>query len=92
MLILKTTTSFRKDYKRMKKQGRDMSLLQKVIEKLLAENVLDKKYRDHALTGKYVGFRECHIQPDWLLIYKISGDALILTLTRTGSHSNLFKK
>ena len=92
MLILKTTTSFRKDYKRMKKQGRDMSLLQKVIEKLLAENVLDKKYRDHALTGKYVGFRECHIQPDWLLIYKISGDALILTLTRTGSHSDLFKK
>ena len=52
MLILKTTTSFRKDYKRMKKQGRDMSLLQKVIEKLLAENVLDKKYRDHALTVK----------------------------------------
>ena len=92
MLILKTTTSFRKDYKRMKKQGRDMNLLQKVIEKLLAENVLDKKYRDHALTGKYVGFRECHIQPDWLLIYSVDDGQLILTASRTGTHSDLFSE
>ena len=92
MLILKTTTSFRKDYKRMKKQGRDMSLLQKVIEKLLAENVLDKKYGDHALTGKYVGFRECHIQPDWLLIYSVDDGQLILTASRTGTHSDLFNE
>ena len=90
MLILKTTTSFRKDYKRMKKQGRDMSLLQKVIEKLLAENVLDKKYRDHALTGKYVGLRECHIQPDFLLVYEIREKEIVLYVVGVGSHSHIF--
>ena len=68
----------------------DVSLLEKVIDTLLEENPLDEKYRDHALVGNYVGFRECHIRPDWLLIYKIEKERLVLTLTRTGSHSELF--
>ena len=90
MLSLKTTTRFRKDYKRLKKQGKDMNLLQIVIDDLLAEKVLDKKYKDHALVGDYVGFRECHILPDWLLIYAINHGQLLLTVIRTGSHSDLF--
>lgn len=67
-----------------------MILLQNVIDDLLAEKVLDKKYKDHALAGDYVGFRECHILPDWLLIYLIDQGQLLLTVTRTGSHSELF--
>lgn len=90
MLELKTTTKFRKDYKLAKKRGLNLSLLQEVIDKLLAGEVLDEKYRDHALFGKYIGFRECHIQPDWLLIYAIDHDQLLLTATRTGTHSDLF--
>ena len=74
----------------MKKQGKDLSLLQKVINDLLAEKILSEKHRDHALTGNYVGFRECHILPDWLLIYAIDHGQLLLTVTRTGSHSDLF--
>jgi mRNA interferase YafQ len=69
-----------------------MALLQKVVDDLAMGKKLDERHHDHALVGEWVTFRECHIQPDWLLIYKISGDALILTLTRTGSHSDLFKK
>ena len=74
----------------MKKQGKDLSLLQKVINDLLAEKILSEKHRDHALTGNYVGFRECHIQPDWLLIYAVDHGQLILTASRTGTHSDLF--
>ena len=74
----------------MKKQGKDMTLLQTVIDDLLAEKVLDVKYKDHALTGNYIGFRECHILPDWLLIYAVDHDQLILVASRTGSHSDLF--
>lgn len=73
----------------MKKQGKDMSLLGEVIDLLLNEIVLDEKYHDHPLSGNYVGFRECHILPDWLLIYAIDKDQLILTASRTGSHSDL---
>ena len=89
MMTLKTTGQFRKDYKRCKKRGLDMQLLAVVIDTLLAEKPLELKYRDHALTGNYTGFRECHIQPDWLLIYRADRDALILTATRTGTHSEL---
>jgi len=89
MLTLKPTTKFKKDYKRMKKQGKDMSLLGEVIDLLLNEKVLDEKYHDHPLSGNYVGFRECHILPDWLLIYAIDKDQLILTASRTGSNSDL---
>ena len=91
MLVLKTTAKFRKDYKKVKKSGLDMSLLEKVIQDLLEEKQLDPKYKDHALTGNYIGFRECHIQPDWLLIYTINHNELILTASATGSHSDLFK-
>ena len=92
MLQLVTTTKFRKDYKRMKKRGNDLSLLQDVLDTLIREEPLDQKYRDHALTGNYAGFRECHVQPDWLLIYAVSDTELILTASRTGTHSDLFNE
>lgn len=90
MLTLATTTQFRKDVKRMKKRGVKLEKLNFIIDKLLKEEVLDPKYRDHALVGNYIGFRECHIEPDWLLIYKVDKGQLILTASRTGSHSDLF--
>ncbi len=90
MLILRTTSKFRKDYKLAKKRGLDLGLLEEVIDQLLNEKPLDKKYRDHALTGNYIGFRERHIQPDWLLIYAVDQGQLVLTVARTGTHSDLF--
>jgi len=90
MLQLVTTTKFRKDYKRIKKRGYDLSLLKTVLDTLLREEALDQKYKDHALSGNYIGFRECHIQSDWLLIYAINESELILTASRTGTHSDLF--
>jgi mRNA interferase YafQ len=90
MLTLKTTSKFRKDYKRMKSQGRNMALLQEVIDTLLEEKPLDAKHRDHPLSGNYIGFRECHVLSDWLLIYAINHDQLLLTASRTGTHSDLF--
>jgi mRNA interferase YafQ len=90
MLTLKTTSRFRKDYNLAKKRGLDLSLLEAVIDTLLAEQPLDAKHRDHALVGEYAGFRECHILPDWLLIYSIHQETLILTVSRTGTHSDLF--
>ena len=74
----------------MKKRGYDMQLLNDVVDTLAMGLPLDEKYKDHKLLGNYQGCRECHITPDWLLIYEISGDELILYLTRTGTHSNLF--
>lgn len=90
MLQLVTTTQFRKDLKRMKKRNRDLKKLQVVLDKLINEEPLEASYRDHALVGNYIGFRECHIEPDWLLIYSIHKNQLILTASRTGSHSDLF--
>lgn len=90
MLELIVTSQFKKDLKRVRKQGKELNLLQNVLQMLLDENELDVKYRDHALTGNYAGFRECHIQPDWLLVYMINHNELILTASRTGSHSDLF--
>lgn len=90
MLTLKTTAKFRKDYKRIKSQGKDMSLLENVIDTLLEEKPLEAKHRDHPLSGSYIGFRECHILPDWLLIYAVNHEQLILTASRTGTHSDLF--
>ena len=72
------------------KQGREISPLIEVISRLAAGETLDEKFRDHELTGDWKGFRECHINPDWLLIYLINETDLILTLSRTGSHSELF--
>lgn len=87
---IRPTTRFQKDLKRLQKRGYDLSLLTAVIKKLAAGEPLPEKNRDHWLTGDYSGCRECHIAPDWLLIYEIDGNALILYLTRTGSHSDLF--
>ncbi|MBK0348586.1 type II toxin-antitoxin system YafQ family toxin [Aerococcaceae bacterium zg-ZJ1578] len=90
MLQLVTTSQFRKDLKRMKKRNADLKKLQVVLDKLMHEIPLEDSYRDHALVGNYIGFRECHIEPDWLLVYSINKNLLILTASRTGSHSDLF--
>ena len=74
----------------MKKRGLNLDKLKFVINQLASGNPLEEKYRDHALTGDYKGFRECHIEPDWLLIYQIIDEELVLILSRTGSHSDLF--
>lgn len=91
MRNLRTTSQFRKDYKRMKKRGKDMELLEKVVDILLSGEPLPEKHRDHGLVGNYLGFRECHVEPDWLLIYEITGDSLTLIANRTGSHGDLFR-
>lgn len=87
---IEMSTRFRKDYKLAKKRGYDMSLLKEVIDILASGETLPKAYLDHSLSGDYKGYRECHIQPDWLLIYRIEKDLLVLGLTRTGTHSDLF--
>ena len=89
---LKFTSKYKKSYKLMVKRGLDISLLDAVVESLAKGETLDEKYRDHALTGNYAGFRECHVKPDWLLIYLIEDDVLTLTLVNTGSHSDLLDK
>ena len=76
----------------MKKRGLNISLLDEVVDLLRQGRQLEERYRDHGLTGDLAGFRECHIKPDWLLIYLIENDILTLTLINTGSHSALFKK
>ncbi|MBS7224869.1 MAG: type II toxin-antitoxin system YafQ family toxin [Clostridiaceae bacterium] len=83
-------TSFKKDVKRMKKRGLPLTELHSVIELLANDTPLPAKYRDHALTGNFSGLRECHIRPDWLLIYRLHENELILSLTRTGTHAELF--
>lgn len=90
MLTLVTTNQFKKDLKHIKKRGLALSKLEAVLNCLLEEQTLDPKHRDHALVGNYIGFRECHIEPDWLLVYAIDKGQLILTASRTGSHSDLF--
>ncbi len=75
----------------MKKRGLDISLLDEVVDLLRQGRQLEERYRDHGLTGDLAGFRECHIKPDWLLIYLIENDILTLTLIDTGSHSDLFR-
>ncbi len=80
---------FKKDYKRAQKQTKDLSKLKEVVEKLAAQEQLDVKYRDHPLLGEWKGFRDCHIEPDCILIYKATKYELILA--RTGTHAELFK-
>ena len=84
------TTMFKRDIKRAKKRGCNMQLMSEVVDKLQKGEPLPEKNRDHALSGNWAGYRECHITPDWLLIYRIEKDLLILGLTRTGTHSDLF--
>lgn len=90
MYELISTKKFKKDLKNIIKSGYDISLLDKVVTILLQGKPLLEKYKDHNLTGNWVGHRECHITPDWLLIYLINDNTLTLTLTRTGTHSKLF--
>ncbi len=86
------TARFKKDYKLMMKRQLDIDLLDDIIRTLARGETLPLKNKDHELTGRWVGHRECHIQPDWLLIYRIDDDFLILTLSRTGTHSDLFDR
>jgi len=87
---IEISTKFKKDYKRILKRGYNPKLLEEVVTMLSEGQRLPGKYKDHSLSGNYVGYRECHIEPDWLLIYKIYDDVLVLALTRTGTHSDLF--
>lgn len=89
---IKNTSQFKKDYKLAKRRNMNLDLLKDIITKLANDEPLEDKHRDHALTGDWIGHRECHILPDWLLIYRIEDDVLILTLTRIGTHSDLFNK
>ena len=81
---------FRKDLKLAAKRGCDLALLNSIVDRLAQGETLPAKHRDHSLTGDYIGFRECHIQPDWLLIYRTDGEALMLFLMRTGTHADLY--
>lgn len=87
---VKFTSQFKKDYKLAKKRGKKIELLNKTIEMLANGENLPESHCDHSLSGNWAGHRECHIQPDWLLVYYIEDDVLVLTLSRTGSHSDLF--
>ena len=87
---VKYTAAFKKDYKRMAKRGKDMDKLLDVVERLCSDEPLPSKYKDHPLSGDYIGHRDCHIEPDWILVYYKTTSCLVLTLTRTGSHSDLF--
>lgn len=86
---LRFTSAFKKDYKRIKKQGKDLAKLESVLEALMRGEVLPESMRDHSLGGTYRDHRECHIEPDWLLIYRREEEGLVLVATRTGSHSEL---
>ena len=88
---VKFTNQFKRDLKLAEKQGKDTERLFRVVERLANRETLEPKYRDHDLTGNYKGCRECHIAPDWLLVYEVVEDVLVLMLYRTGSHSELFR-
>lgn len=90
MLKVRLTTKFKKDFKSIVRLGYDVKLFEEVVLSLRQEQTLPEKNKDHALSGNYSGHRECHITSDWFLIYKIERDLLTLSLTRTGSHSDLF--
>ena len=90
MYKIRPSAKFQRDLKRIQKRGYDITLLKDVLNLLVNGEILPIKYKDHNLSGNFKGCRECHITPDWLLIYEISDDELILYLTRTGTHSDLF--
>lgn len=90
MLNVRYATQFKKDLKLVKKRGKNLSKLKKIIEKLVNEEQLSPQNRDHSLSGNWKTFRECHIEPDWLLIYRINSDEVELVAQRTGSHADLF--
>ena len=90
MLSIVLSNRFKKDLKHAKKRGLDLDLLEEVVDQLAKYVPLPEKNRDHALTGDYIGFRECHVAPDWLLVYRVEDEELELFLFRTGTHSDLF--
>ena len=87
---IKFTNAYKKSYKRATKRGLNLKLLDDVVDELRKGRKLDAKYRDHELHGNWAGFRECHIQPDWLLVYLVENDILTLTLVETGTHADIF--
>ncbi len=87
---IKSSRKFDKDLRKIQKRGYDLNLIKSVIRKLANGERLPEKNKDHILLGNYKGCRECHITPDWLLVYELLNDELILYLTRTGTHSDLF--
>ena len=89
MKTVRRTSQFKKDAKRMEKRGKDFTGFKEVVKLLMNGQIIDVKYRDHTLIGQYTGTRECHIEPDWLLIYELTVDEIVLI--RIGSHSDLFK-
>ncbi len=89
MRTIRRTSQFKRDIKQMQRQGKDLGKLKKVLESLVKDEKLSQKYRDHVLVGQYKGTRECHIEPDWLLIYELPKSEVVLI--RTGSHSDLFR-
>lgn len=89
---VKFTNQFKKDLKLAKKQNKDLDKLFEVVDILADGGTLDARYRDHSLSGNYKGARECHIEPNWLLVYEIRDEVLVLMLYRLGTHSELFKK
>ena len=91
-LQLQWTSQFKKDYKLAMKRGKNIAALDETIRMLADQIPLPQKYGDHALTGNFKGFRECHVEPDWLLVYAVQNNVLTLTLSRTGTHSDLFGK
>ena len=88
---VKFTSTYKKSYRRLKKRGLNISLLDAVIEELRQGRLLHKKYKDHILKGNFAGFHECHIKPNWLLIYLIEDDVVTLTLVNTGTHTDILK-
>ena len=90
MLKIVPSNRFKKDLKLAVTRGYKIELLEEIVNKLASGTTLEPKYRDHALSGEWKGMRECHITPDWLLVYQIFEDELILYLSRTGTHSDLF--
>ena len=91
LLAVKTTNRFKKDWKRLEKRNKKLKKLTEVIDRLAKKETLPEKYRDHLLKGNFIDRRECHIEADWLLIYRIESERKLLTLERTGSHSDLFE-
>ena len=90
MLKIRVHKLFKKDLKRIARRGYNLDLLRAAVNLLAEQKPLPEKYKDHWLTGDYTGYRECHITPDWLLVYQIKDSELILVLSRTGTHSDLF--
>ncbi len=91
MLLIRRSSQFKKDLKKILKQHKNIDVLENIVTMLQEQKALPEKYRDHALTGEWQGYRECHLSPDWLLIYRVENELQLLKLVRTGSHSELLR-